>query len=88
MLSNSILFVVFVAATAFCEPHYNIPDPECSGPFGVCTQEDKDRLGYAAIKKLHAKMDEDSDGQVEIQETKEVCLYFRLFFVFLFKNRN
>jgi hypothetical protein len=45
---------------------------ECNGPFGFCTQEDKDKLGYLAIKKLHAKMDEDSDGQVEVQETKEV----------------
>jgi hypothetical protein len=36
------------------------------------TQEDKDRLGYQAIKKLHEKMDDDRDGQVEIQETKEV----------------
>jgi hypothetical protein len=36
------------------------------------TQEDKDKLGYLAIKKLHEKMDDDRDGQVEVQETKEV----------------
>ena len=47
---------------------------DCTGAFGLCTQEDKDRLGYAAIKKLHAKMDEDSDGEVEFHETKEVFL--------------
>ncbi|CAF0734485.1 unnamed protein product [Brachionus calyciflorus] len=51
--------------------HYNIPDPDCTGPFGLCTQEDKDRLGYLAIKKLHEKMDDDRDGQIEIKETKE-----------------
>jgi hypothetical protein len=39
------------------------------------TQEDKDKLGYQAIKKLHEKMDDDRDGQVEIQETKEVRLF-------------
>lgn len=46
-------------------------DPDCSGPFGTCTQADKTKLGYAAIKKLHEKMDEDKDGEVEIHETKE-----------------
>lgn len=50
---------------------YNIPDPECTGPFGLCTQQDKDRLGYQAIGKLHEKMDDDHDGQVEPQETQE-----------------
>ena len=44
---------------------------ECTGPFGLCTQEDKDRLGYAAIKRLHEKMDDDRDGHVELQETRE-----------------
>jgi stromal interaction molecule 1 len=28
-------------------------------------------LGYLAIKKLHEKMDDDQDGHVEVQETKE-----------------
>lgn len=45
---------------------------DCTGPFGLCNQEDKDRLGYLAIKKLHEKMDDDRDGQIEIKETKEV----------------
>jgi hypothetical protein len=48
---------------------------DCTGPFGLCTQEDKDRLGFLAIKKLHEKMDDDRDGQVEEQETKEVHIY-------------
>ena len=43
--------------------HYNIPDPDCHGAFGLCTQEDKDRLGYAAIVKLHEQMDDDHDGK-------------------------
>lgn len=38
---------------------------------GLGTQEDKDRLGYLAIKKLHEIMDDDRDGHVEIQETQE-----------------
>ncbi|RNA34932.1 stromal interaction molecule [Brachionus plicatilis] len=53
------------------EIHYNVPDPDCTGPFGLCTQEDKDRLGYFAIKILHEKMDDDRDGHIEIKETKE-----------------
>ncbi len=55
---------------------------ECTGPFGLCSQEDKIKLGYIAIKKLHEKMDDDRDGQVEIQETKEVKrlpLFYRYF---------
>lgn len=55
---------------------------ECTGPFGLCSQEDKIKLGYIAIKKLHEKMDDDRDGQVEIQETKEVkrlSLFYRYF---------
>ncbi len=48
---------------------------DCTGPFGQCTQEDKDRLGYMAIKKLHEKMDEDSDGEIELHETKEVQIF-------------
>jgi hypothetical protein len=47
---------------------------ECTGSFGLCTQADKDKLGYQAIKKLHEMMDDDRDGQVEVQETKEVKL--------------
>ena len=38
----------------------------------MCTQEDKDKLGFLAVKKLHEKMDDDHDGQIEVQETKEV----------------
>ena len=60
----SVLIKLIIAS----DIHYNIPDPECTGPFGLCTQEDKIRLGFLAIKKLHAKMDDDSDGQVEIKE--------------------
>ena len=56
--------------------HYNIPDTECTGPFGTCTQNDKLRLGHAAIKRLHEKMDEDKDGAIEVQETKDVGIYF------------
>lgn len=42
----------------------------------IGTQEDKDRLGFLAIKKLHENMDDDRDGQVEVKETKEVGFLF------------
>ena len=45
------------------------------------TQEDKDRLGYQAIVKLHENMDDDRDGQVEINETKEVTHLQRFIFI-------
>ena len=53
---------------------------DCSGPFGLCTQDDKDKLGYISIKKLHEKMDDDRDGQIEIQETKGVRVFDFFFF--------
>jgi hypothetical protein len=53
---------------------------DCTGPFGLCTQEDKDRLGYLCIKKLHENIDDDRDGHVEIHETKEVDLKLHLIF--------
>jgi len=73
-LLSTFLFVSLICFVNQCKSdviHYNTNDPDCTGAFGLCTQEDKDRLGYAAIKKLHAKMDEDSDGEVEFHETKE-----------------
>lgn len=78
MPSLSFLFVFFVSIITtshvqFCksESHYNIPDPECTGAFGVCTPNDKLRLGRAAVARLHEKMDEDKDGTVEVQETND-----------------
>lgn len=54
--------------------YFSVNSLDCSGPFGTCTQADKTRLGYASIKKLHEKMDEDKDGELEVHETKEVKL--------------
>jgi hypothetical protein len=75
ILKFLFLILVFINVELYkcyeSEVHYNTPDPDCNGPFGLCTQEDKNRLGYAAVKKLHEKMDDDRDGQIEIQETKE-----------------
>ena len=53
---------------------------DCTGSFGTCTQEDKTRLGYLGIKKLHSQMDEDHDGGIEVHETKDV---FNILFYFL-----
>ena len=69
---KKVLFIYILLKKVFAEPHFNLPDPECTGPFGTCTKEDKIRLGFNSIKKLHAKMDDDHDGQVELQETQEV----------------
>lgn len=68
-----LLLVLFSLLIKYCssEPHYNIPDPECNGSFGICTQLDKDLLGHKAIAKLHESMDDDHDGQVELKETKD-----------------
>jgi hypothetical protein len=72
-----LLFMFVVISSSLlksCESqiHYNIPDPECTGAFGLCTADDKLRIGREAIAKLHEKMDEDKDGSIEIHETKDV----------------
>ncbi len=84
LLSSSslkLLIILFSFSNSYfreCEAqiHYNIPDPECTGSFGLCSVDDKLRLGYSAIAKLHEKMDEDKDGSIEIQETQEVRIHF------------
>jgi len=48
---------------------YNIPDPDCSGTFHLCTDNDKERLGRLAIKAIHEQMDDDKDGMIEASET-------------------
>lgn len=66
------LFIIGLCSLINCDALYNMRDPDCTGKFGTCTQEDKTRLGYAAIAKLHERMDEDKDGGIEVEETKDV----------------
>ncbi|CAF2232553.1 unnamed protein product, partial [Rotaria magnacalcarata] len=47
---------------------YNIPDPECTGIFNICTDIDKERLGRQSIRAIHEQMDDDKDGLVQSSE--------------------
>jgi stromal interaction molecule 1 len=74
-ISNGIIYLIcllimFKWSSQVIDIQYNIHDPECKGSFGLCTQEDKDKLGFQAIKKIHEQMDDDKDGQIEIQESR------------------
>ena len=35
-----------------------------------------DKLGYEAIRSLHAQIDDDKDGQVELAESDDVSTYY------------
>ncbi|CAF3645110.1 unnamed protein product [Rotaria sp. Silwood1] len=50
---------------------YNIPDPDCTGVFNLCTDADKERLGRQAIKSIHEQMDDDKDGLIEASESRD-----------------
>ncbi|CAF2070722.1 unnamed protein product [Rotaria magnacalcarata] len=50
---------------------YNIPDPDCTGVFNLCTDADKERLGRQAIKTIHEQMDDDKDGLIEASESRD-----------------
>ncbi|UJR33376.1 hypothetical protein I4U23_020824 [Adineta vaga] len=50
---------------------YNIPDPECTGVFNLCTDSDKERLGRLAIRAIHEQMDDDKDGLIEPSESTD-----------------
>ncbi|CAF0756162.1 unnamed protein product [Adineta ricciae] len=50
---------------------YNIPDPDCTGVFNLCTDVDKERLGRQAIKAIHEQMDDDKDGLIEASESRD-----------------
>ncbi|CAF0927732.1 unnamed protein product [Adineta steineri] len=50
---------------------YNIPDPECTGVFNLCTDADKERLGRQAIGAIHEQMDDDKDGLIESSESAD-----------------
>ncbi|CAF1159111.1 unnamed protein product [Adineta steineri] len=50
---------------------YNIPDPDCTGIFNLCTDADKERLGRQAIKSIHEQMDDDKDGLIEASESRD-----------------
>lgn len=45
---------------------------ECTGPFNLCTDADKERLGRQAIKAIHEQMDDDKDGLIEASEGQDV----------------
>ena len=55
---------------------YNIPDPECSGVFNLCTDADKERLGRQAIRAIHEQMDDDKDGMIAPSESTDVSRSF------------
>lgn len=51
--------------------HYNIPDPDCTGVFNLCTDSDKERLGKQAIQYLHQQIDDDKDGLIQMTESSD-----------------
>ncbi|CAF1099642.1 unnamed protein product [Adineta ricciae] len=72
-IAISIICVIFLAY--YSRPSeqnnavaYNIPDPECTGVFNLCTDADKERLGRQAIRAIHEQMDDDKDGLIEPSE--------------------
>jgi hypothetical protein len=90
LVKNEGYFFLFIIGLCLVgtDAMYNMKDPDCTGKFGSCTQEDKTRLGYAAIKKLHEKMDEDKDGGIEVEETKDVTRELCVFVSFLFSRKK
>ncbi|KAL7671909.1 hypothetical protein ACOME3_006811 [Neoechinorhynchus agilis] len=58
--STLTLAVIFGVPTA---------DYDCTGPNGLCTNEDKERLAYQAIKQIHFDIDDDKDGLVVLSES-------------------
>ncbi|CAF1099606.1 unnamed protein product [Adineta ricciae] len=70
-----VFLVLFVNLFQSCLSHstiaYNIPDPDCTGPFNLCTDADKERLGRLAVKAIHEQMDDDKDGMIEASESSD-----------------
>ncbi|CAF3402657.1 unnamed protein product [Rotaria socialis] len=51
---------------------YNIPDPECTGIFNICTDVGKERLGRQSMRAIHEQMDGDKDGFFQSSESTDV----------------
>ncbi|CAF3443725.1 unnamed protein product [Rotaria socialis] len=51
---------------------YNIPDPECTGIFNICTDVDKERLGRQSMRAIHEQMDGDKDGFFQSSESTDL----------------
>ncbi|CAF0787571.1 unnamed protein product [Rotaria sordida] len=47
---------------------YNIPDPECTDIFNLCTDVDKEQLGCQIIRVIQEQMDDDKDGLIQSSE--------------------
>ncbi|CAF0896732.1 unnamed protein product [Adineta steineri] len=75
MYRTIVYIILFIYLFQPCQLHnniaYNIPDPDCTGPFNLCTDDDKERLGRLAIKAIHEQMDDDKDGMIEPSESSE-----------------
>ncbi|UJR33378.1 hypothetical protein I4U23_020826 [Adineta vaga] len=70
-----VFFILLSDLFQSCQLHntiaYNIPDPDCTGAFNLCTDVDKERLGRIAIKAIHEQMDDDKDGMIEASESSD-----------------
>jgi len=68
-----LLLIVYISRPSHQKSNvaYNIPDPECSGVFNLCTDIDKERLGRQAIRAIHEQMDDDKDGMIGPAESTD-----------------
>ncbi|KAI0989977.1 hypothetical protein GJ496_011835 [Pomphorhynchus laevis] len=48
---------------------------DCSGSFGLCTENDKERLGKEAITAIHEHLDDDKDGFLNNNESYDIWIH-------------